>query len=336
MQFDTHLLDFHVHLRLTGLTEPALGTESAIGSHHHQIVKRAIGELERSRQRQHTAARMHRKVVVGLQQTVVDLAVDAHIGVLGDHPQDALVQLHVLRHRHRVLVRIEHRTQVVGVQHTHGDLRGRVERDTVAAAAAALRFLRYRRPHVQPVLLDFLAIQYHIAGARANRQKSEITHSSILRLEQLVLVAADNPKLDVQIGPAGRNVHAQAILGGRLHGVRFADAVLRNRHIVQGVCKSRLARRTARRWVGRCRPGGNGKGVRMEADSQRGGGHKTGMILLDRLLGVHAGHHVDDDDDDGKTDDDECQQECTDEQRSPSSGCRRHCGRDAVICAMRC
>uniref|UniRef100_A0A2M4D535 Putative secreted protein n=1 Tax=Anopheles darlingi TaxID=43151 RepID=A0A2M4D535_ANODA len=231
-----HLQHLYLDARLAGLI-PARRTDAPVVGHDRQLVQRPFGKPERSRERNNTGRRMHRKLFRLLQDAVVDLTVQPQVRIFGHHVQDTLVEWRILGNGHRILGRIEQWTKIVCVQHPDIDHRIRFVLDAAFALTPCTGCL-----HLQPVAVALLPVQHDVVRAQPDREKDKVTDQPLFRLEELVLIARHDLVLDLELG---RHVDAHPVLVRWLDRVRLDDAVLRYRDVVDGVRKVKAVLWTA-------------------------------------------------------------------------------------------
>jgi len=179
---------------------------------------------------------MNGELIVLVGEAIVNLAVSAEIGVLGDYPEYAAMQRRVLRHGGLVLGRIEQRIEIVGVEDRHHHRGVGVARDDAVPTVSSAG----RGAHLEHVAILTLAIQHiDVAGPRPYEEEAKVADRALLRLEELVAVTAHDTELDVDVAVDGREPDAHPLVG---NDVRFADRVLGDGDVVERPSEAEVER----------------------------------------------------------------------------------------------
>jgi len=175
---------------------------------------------------------MNGKLIGLLGEAIINLAVSAEIGVLGDYPEYTAMQRRVLHHGGLVLDRIEERIEIVRVEDRHHYRRVRDRRPVFTVVSAR------GRAHLEDVAVLALAIQHiDVTSSSPNEEEAKVADRALLRLEELVAVTAHYTELDIDVTVGGRELDAHPLVG---HDVRLADGILGNGDVVQGSSETKV------------------------------------------------------------------------------------------------
>jgi len=199
------------------------GFSSSVLSDHCQLVSSFITERQRPSQRNSSGDRVDGEelfVALVVDEAVVDLAVDAGVGVLGFDGSERRMKWSVFGNVEKVGGRLEEGIEIVGV----GDLD---VYDGFGLGSSDLSLVRTfgSGPNVETVKRSTLAVQHvEVVGSSPNHQKDEISDSLGFGFKKIVLIAGLDPVLDVDGTVVTLNAHPDVVRDN----VSFSDAVLRN------------------------------------------------------------------------------------------------------------
>jgi len=177
---------------------------------------------------------MNGELIGFLGEAIVNLAVSAEIGVLGDYPEYAAMQRRVLRHGGFVLDRIEQWIEIVCVENRYYHRGVRFEQDRSVSTVAFIP----GGTHYEHISVFAFAIQHiDIAGSSPYQEEAKIADRALLRFKELLAIAAHYAKLYVNVTVSGRELYTHPLLG---HDICFTDGIFRNGDVVQRLRETEL------------------------------------------------------------------------------------------------